>query len=149
MRCSAQEACTCHFVQWAAVAALTDPAAMEDNRNIVAVLRERRDALVPLINEVTDACAVISLHSCMLIVADSGLAMSHARGNLLSLHQRYRSDEHAWLWHQRGGRLNLVGARLYLSTSLAGVPQTSSRGYGSVLLYQGSLWPTPARRGAG
>ena len=46
------EACTTHFVQAAAVSALTDPAAMEDCKKIVATLKERRDALVPAVNAI-------------------------------------------------------------------------------------------------
>ncbi|KNC55606.1 aspartate aminotransferase [Thecamonas trahens ATCC 50062] len=46
------EACTTHFVQYAAAEALSNPAAMEDCRAIVATLKERRDALVPAINAI-------------------------------------------------------------------------------------------------
>lgn len=46
------EACTTQFVQWAGIAALTDPRAAADTRAIVASLRERRDAIVPAINTI-------------------------------------------------------------------------------------------------
>eukprot|EP00300_Choanocystis_sp_HF-7_P023616 c2426_g1_i1.p1 GENE.c2426_g1_i1~~c2426_g1_i1.p1 ORF type:complete len:412 (-),score=85.08 c2426_g1_i1:767-2002(-) len=46
------EACTTHFVQWAGIAALTDPRARADCVAMVAELKRRRDALVPAINQI-------------------------------------------------------------------------------------------------
>ena len=40
------EACTSHPVQWAALAAVTDPSAMEAFRETQAVLRRRRDLVL-------------------------------------------------------------------------------------------------------
>jgi len=46
------EACTTHFVQYAGIAALTNPEGAEFTKHLVATLRERRDLIVQLANKV-------------------------------------------------------------------------------------------------
>jgi len=62
------EACTTHFVQWAGIAALTHPEAAEFTRNLRAILKERRDLIVPLANKVPGFKAYVPHASFYLLV---------------------------------------------------------------------------------
>jgi len=46
------EACTTHFVQYAGMVALKHPEAHQFTKDLVNTLKERRDALVPLVNQI-------------------------------------------------------------------------------------------------